>query len=158
MRFKWLVFLVIFLTGNVYACENDKVSAFANANHLNIIQILNSDHMYPGGSIFFHYFSGDDEHPDVKVSFVPNRCTPQNNITFDSFSYDGSIASIESVFWGKGQYKQNLFIIVSWVYNLDGVNTVGKYYEVFAYDYSKDVIVKNVEISNLFEGGAGWGC
>lgn len=153
MKFKWLVFLVVFFTENVYACENDKVSAFLNANHEHVIQVLKSDHMYSGSSIFFHYFSGNDEHPDVKASFVPNRCIPKNGITFDSYSYDGSIANIESVFWGKGQYKQNLFIIVSWIYDLDGINTVGKYYEVFAYDYYKNSIVKSVEISNFFEGG-----
>ncbi|TNV23083.1 hypothetical protein FH968_02925 [Buttiauxella sp. B2] len=134
-------------------CENDKVSAFVNASHGHVVQVLKSDHIYSGSSIFFHYLSDSDEHPDVQASFAPNRCTPQNNITFDSFSFDGSAANIESVFWGKGQYKQNLFIIVGWIYNLDEVSTVGKYYNVFAYDYDQNKIVKNDKLSGLFEGG-----
>lgn len=153
MRFKWIVFFIIFLSSNVYSCENDKITAFVNARHEHAVQVLKSDHMYSGSSIFFHYSSEGDEHPDVKASFSLNRCKPQNSITFDSFSYNGNIANIESVFWGKDPYKQNLFIIVSWVYNLDGIKTIGKYYEVIAYDYNENSIIKNDEISGLFEGG-----
>lgn len=153
MKFKWLVLLAAFLTGNIYACDNSKVNDFVNTSHGHLIQVLNSDHMYSGSSIFFHYLSDNDENPDVKASFTPNRCIPQHNITFDSFSYDGSAASIESVFWGKEGYKNNLFIIVSWVYNLDGVKTVGKYYSVYAYDYDKKGVVKNNKITALFEEG-----
>ena len=151
MKFKLLMLLLI--SNSVFSCENDKISTFVNENSGRIVQVLKSDHIYSGSSIFFYYTSRDDEHPDVKASFTPDRCTPKDNVVFDSFSYDGSIANIESVFFGKEKYKLNLFIIVDWVYNLDGVDTVGKYYKVMAYDYSKNSIIKNDKISNLFAGG-----
>jgi hypothetical protein len=117
-----------------------------------VVQVLNTDRIQSGSSIFFHYLN-DDEHPDISASFAPNRCMPDNYVTFDLFSFDGYAANIESVLFGKGDYERNLFIIVSWVYNLDGVNTVGKYYSVFAYDYVKGVFTKNEKLTNILGSG-----
>jgi hypothetical protein len=153
MKFKYFIVLMVLFAESVFACTNERISNLINENHGHMVQTLNSDHMSSGSSIFFHYTSDQDEHPDLKASFLPDRCNPEKNIIFDSFSYDGSAANIESVFWGKGEYKENLFIIVSWVYNLDGISTVGKYYSVFAYDYDKAGVIRNDKITGLFESG-----
>jgi len=154
MKIKWLILSLALLTGKIYACEG-VVENYVTSIHASVVQVLKSDKIIPGSSIFFYYAPGEKEHPDIKASFAPNRCAPGNNMVFDSFPYDGSVASIDSVFFGKSWYSGKLFIIVSWVYNMDGVNTVGKYYETFVYDYSKDKnrMMRNEEISSIFSGG-----
>lgn len=151
MKIKTFTFFIILFTTASYACDDSSISKYTGSNSNHLIQALNSEKIHKGSSIYF--ISDNNEHPEVKALFSPDRCHPERSITFDTFSYDGSIANIESVFWGKGLYKGNLFIIVSWVYNLDGVNTVGKYYSVYAYNYSESEITKNTDLTNKFGEG-----
>jgi hypothetical protein len=77
MKLKYIILLITFLTGGVYACDNNKVNDFIVKDHGHVVQVLNSDRMLFGSSIFFHYLSDKDEHPDVNASFAPDRCNPQ---------------------------------------------------------------------------------
>ncbi|VEA72971.1 Uncharacterised protein [Serratia rubidaea] len=153
MTVRYIFLLLVFITGISNACYNDGVKKLVGNDRGKVIQVFNSDRISSGSSILFYYLNADDEHPDLKVSYVPDRCHPKINLVFDSFSYNGETANIESVFWGKGKYKENLFIIVSWVYNLDGISTVGKYYSVFSYDYNKISMVRNNKLTDLFGSG-----
>ena len=153
MILRKLVLLLAVISGNCLACDNGKISDYINNNQGFLVQALSSDRISSGSTIFFHYTSKNDEHPDIIASYASDRCVANQSITFDTYSYDGSMANIESVFWGRGMYKINLFIIVSWNYNIDGVSTVGKYYSVFAYDYDKIKITKNEKITIKFKEG-----
>lgn len=153
MKLRFIFLLLAFISSFSYGCNNDGIKDLVETDHGKVIQIFNSERIAPGSSIFFYYLNADDEHPDLKASYAPDRCNPKLSTIFDSFSYDGDVAHIESVFWGEGKYRKNLFIIVSWVYNLDNVNTVGKYYNVFAYDYNTKNVAKNDKLTSLFESG-----
>lgn len=152
MKRACVFFLLAFISWFSYSCDKFGVEKLVENKRGKVVRIFETELLASKGVIFFHYLNADDEHPDLKVSYAPDICNPESNAIFDSFPYDGDVAHIESLFWGRGKYKSNLFVIVSWVYNLDGVNTVGKYYSVFVYDYKK-TWQKNNKLTSIFGSG-----
>lgn len=101
MKIKCLFLVMTFLAQISHACNNDSIKELVTKNHGEVIQAFNSERISPDSSIFFYYANTADEHPDLKASYVPDRCNPKLNSIFDVFSYDGSEANVESVFWGR---------------------------------------------------------
>jgi len=152
MKAKTIALFFCFFSWDVIACDDFKLQSSLKSNGYELIDAFKSERFKEGSSIYF-YNSITDEHPDINASFMPDRCFSDKNFIFDVFSFDGSVANVESVFWGKGKFKSNLFIIVSWIYNLDGINTVGKYYSVYAYDFIDGKVKKNELITSYFDEG-----
>ena len=124
-----------------YGCDNGFIVDFVNGKGSTKIEhIVSADKLTKGASLFFYLTNDSDGRPDVIASFAAPSCESKSVNAFDTYTYDGSVAEIQSVFFGKGDYKGGFFVIVSWNYNLDGVNTAGKYYSVCEYDAKIDVI------------------
>lgn len=157
MNMKYFVFIVCFFcfwARTTHACSADILTDFIkDSGSKEIEHIVSAGKLNKGSSIFFYLTNDKDGHPDVIASFAAPPCKNKNIYAFDTYAYNGGVAKIQSVFFGKNGYKENLFVIVSWDYNIDGVNTVGKYYAVYAYDYKIGVINKNIKLMNLLGEG-----
>jgi hypothetical protein len=75
---------------------------------------------------------GNERYPVVLGLYRPIAAGCER-IQFAQYSVEGSVPTVDSLFFMKMQGRVNVFTIVSWAINNRGVGTYGKLYQVYAY-------------------------
>ncbi|KGM27053.1 hypothetical protein KS18_16770 [Photorhabdus luminescens] len=145
---KLMVFILSFLFP-IYslACEKVNIDILnRNFPDRHYQQTINSDRMVNNSALLFFYSNKNEDYPDVKALFLPDRCNINNGVLFDSYGYNAGIAEVISVFWGKVKYIDRFFTIIKWDVNAGGAPSYGQYYMVNAYfSLSQDNLIKKDE-------------
>lgn len=104
----------------------------------------------------------DGDYPIVLVMYSQADSGLCNKSEFARYSIEGSVPTVESLFFYKLDGEVNLFTIVSWSINNRGEGTYGTLYQVYAYRKSNDgslkenkKITENNEMAGM-EGYNNW--
>ncbi|KMW72313.1 hypothetical protein TI10_15195 [Photorhabdus luminescens subsp. luminescens] len=154
---KLMVFILSFLFSiHALACgEVNRDILNRNSPDQHYQQAINSDRLANNSALLFFYSNKNEDYPDVKAFFSPDRCNINNGVFFDSYGYNAGIADVISVFWGKGKYTDRFFTIIKWNVNAGGSPSYGWYYMVNAYFFpgQDNLIKKDEKLTSYFGQG-----